>query len=192
VNCTSQDRHRRGRVESEDRLTVTPPRRTRHPDLRCFSGWVSIASAATNSIGTFERSRASWVERQESRYRFRPNDSRDFGRVNAGAAPGRQPPKLIAGRPSNALHPAPARMHDSWGRDVPNRTSYVCGSFAIDRFGALASQTAASIRKNGRVAAADAWRAAVWPRFSSRVDLASSARVRRPEDSKKQGATLRT
>jgi hypothetical protein len=72
---------------------------------------------------------------------------------------------------------------------VPHRTSYVCGSFAIDRFGALASKTAASIRNNGRVAAADAWRAAVWPTFSSRVELASSARVRRPEGSEKHGAT---
>jgi len=31
-------------------------------------------------------------------------------------------------------------------RLVPRRTSYVCASFAIDRFGAFASRTAASVR----------------------------------------------
>ncbi len=72
---------------------------------------------------------------------------------------------------------------------MPHRTSYVCGSFAIDRFAAFASQTAASVRNNGRVAAADAWRAAVWPTFSLRVALPSGAHVRRPEGSKKHRAT---
>ena len=72
---------------------------------------------------------------------------------------------------------------------MPHRTSYVCGSFAIDRFGALASQTAARVRRNSRVAAGDASRAAVWPTFSSWVGLPSSAHVRRPEGSEKRRAT---
>src|SRR6266481_9446824 len=81
-------------------------------------------------------------------------------------------------------------MPEPWGRAVPDRTSYVCGSFAIDRFGALASQTAASIRDNRRVAAADAWRAAFGPRSLSRVDLPSSAHVGRPDGSENTGPSL--
>ena len=75
------------------------------------------------------------------------------------------------------------------GRVVSHRTSYVCRSFAIDRFGAFTSATAASVRSKGRVAAADAWRAAVSPTFSLRVGLPSSARVRYPEDCENHRAT---
>src|SRR5229473_2498900 len=91
-------------------------------------------------------------------------------------------------RRRNALRPAPARMQFR-RRVVPHRTGYVCASFAIDRFGAFASQTVASVRKNSRVAAGDPWRAALWPTFSSRVGLPSSAFVRPSEGSEKQRAT---
>src|SRR6267143_4442900 len=75
------------------------------------------------------------------------------------------------------------------GAVVPHRTSYVCAPFAIDRFGALTSETAASVRNNGRIAAADAWRASVWSTFSSELALPPSARVPRLEGSTKEHAT---
>jgi hypothetical protein len=95
------------------------------------------------------------------------------------------------GHRCNALRPAPGRI-DSFVARWLHRISYVCGSFAIDRFGALASLTAASVRNNGHVAAADAWRAAVWRTFSSYVGLPSSALVRPPEGSETCRATTRT
>src|SRR5229473_7669659 len=91
-------------------------------------------------------------------------------------------------RRRNALRPAPARMQFR-RRVVPHRTSYVRASFAIDRFGAFASQTAASVRDNSPVAAGDAWGTAAWHKSSSRVGLPSSAHVRPPEGSDKHRAT---
>jgi len=65
-----------------------------------------------------------------------------------------------------------------WQRDIPShRTTYVCEPFAIDRFPPLASQTVCERHRNGRVAAAHAWRAMQWRRFAARAGLPSAVHV---------------
>ena len=85
----------------------------------------------------------------------------------------------------NALRPVPERvepvaLNDPHRDRAPHRTSYVCGSFLIDRFWLSVLNAARQHQGKASLAAGDAWRATVPPGSSSEVRLPYSACARRP------------
>ena len=108
------------------------------------------------------------------------------GKRNAAAARGR----LVVPSALTQCVPPRGGSDGGWRRGVlADRTSYVCESFAIDRFRGSASQTAGKPHRNRRVAAAHAWRATVGPSFAARARLRSAARVWPPQGREKHRAT---
>src|SRR6266851_3287145 len=97
----------------------------------------------------------------------------------------------------NALRPVPGQvepvaLNDPHRDRAPHRTSYVCGSFLIDRFWLSVLNAARQHQGKASLAAGDARRATVPPGPSSEVCLPYSACARRPESSEKQHATTAT
>src|SRR6266851_5471075 len=85
----------------------------------------------------------------------------------------------------NALRPVPGQvepvaLNDPHRDRAPHRTSYVCGSFLIDRFWLSVLNAARQHQGKASLAAGDAWRATVPPGSSSEVRLPYSACARRP------------
>src|SRR6266851_7440626 len=82
----------------------------------------------------------------------------------------------------NALRPVPGQvepvaLNDPHRDRAPHRTSYVCGSFLIDRFWLSVLNAARQHQGKASLAAGDAWRATVPPGSSSEV-LPAVQRVR--------------